>query len=352
MRNSELRAVKELPDSTKDSLTPIFCLKPWATSKHLEQAVGKITDTFGENRKFFLDIDPFHEVNEVKRPAQEEFLELVENQDKSQNWIDFLEHHPNACPCIQIDDTPVVDVIKQIDAFTKMDRPFLVRLSHGGGYGRDWGDIIEAVCQTDHTNFGFVVDLEWSRDQISRIVWADPIVKHIVGLRGDSVPICINGSSFPKLFYDYEAGEGVAVQERLAFTNLVSANNQARLIYGDWASSRPPGEALPIKHKIPPRIDLPTSENWEFYRIREDDGGFKEAARLAMQSNSYPHDLDIWATYAIASTAQAQTDEQNDDAVIKSGSRAAAVRINFHLYRQQFFDHFDPAPDTDDDFLE
>ena len=32
------------------------------------------------------------------------------------------------------------------------------RLPHGGGSGRDWTSIVEVVCQTDHTNFGFVVD--------------------------------------------------------------------------------------------------------------------------------------------------------------------------------------------------
>lgn len=71
-----------------------------------------------------------------------------------------------------------------------------------------------------------------------------------------------------------------------------------------------------------------------------------------MQSPSYPHDLDIWATYTIASTAQAPAGDQSNDAIIKSGKRAAAARINLHLYRQQFFDDFDPAPDTDDDFVE
>lgn len=352
LRNSELKAVKELPDSTKDNLTPIFCLKPWSVTPHLGQAVQKIAATFGEDRMFFIDIDPFYKVEEVKRVAQQEFLELIEHEDKAQNWIDFLKDHPNACPCIQVNNASVDDVIKQIEAFTYMDRPFLVRLQHGGGAGHNWSAVVDAVCQTDHANFGFVVDMEWSLDQISRIAWADPIIKRIVALRGDSIPICVNGSSFPNSFTGFDSGDGVSIQERLAFKNLVATNNQARLIYGDWASSRPPGEPIPMKNEIPPRIDLPTGQGWEFYRIRKDEGGFKEAARLAMQSSSYPHDLDIWATYTIASTAQAEAGDEINDAIIKSGSRAAAARINLHLYRQQFFDDYDPAPDTDDDFVE
>ena len=34
-----------------------------------------------------------------------------------------------------------------------------------------------------------------------------------------------------------------------------------------------------------------------------------------------------------------------------TGSRAAAARINIRLYRQQFFESRDAAPDTDGDFF-
>lgn len=353
MRNSELSAVRELPEFTKDALTPIFCLKPWATTKHLSKAVDKIEEVFGVGRKYFLDIDPFYGVQSSKRPAQDEFLELIEGDDSAQNWIDFLRDRPNACPCIQIRNESVDDIILQIDAFTGMERPFLVRLPHGGGTGKNWLGIVEAVCDTDHVNFGFVIDLEWSVDLLSRIEWADRIVKAIVRIRGDSVPICINGSSFPNSFTKFSSGEGVPVLERLAFENLISNNNQARILYGDWASSRPPGESLPIKAEIPPRIDLPTSKGWEFYRIKASEGGFKEAAIQAMASPSYPKDLDIWGTYLISSTAStAGGDDEDQAAIIKHRGKAAAARINIHLYRQQYFENFNPVPDTDDDYPE
>lgn len=352
LRRSELQALGELPEATKDSLTPIFCLKPWATSKHLVQAVGKITSAFGDHRKYFLDIDPFYSVDQVKRPAQEEFLELVDEDEGAQNWIDFLAEHPNASPCVQIQNQSVDDVVAQINAFTGMDRPFLVRLSHGGGAGKNWNNIIDAVCETDHSNFGFVVDMEWSVDLLSRIEWADRIVKRVVGLRGDSIPICINGSSFPNSFSNIASGDGTPVLERLAFNNLVANNNQARIIYGDWASSRPPGESIPIKAEIPPRIDLPTGGGWEFYRVKNDEGGFKAAARQALQSASFPHELDIWGTYLIRATAEDADGNTDKNSIIKYRDKAAAARINIHLYRQQFFENFDPAPDTDDEFPE
>lgn len=353
LRNSELSAVRELPDSTKDQLTPIFCLKPWATTKYLAKAVDKIESVFGDGRKYFLDIDPFYSVETSKRPAHDEFLDLIDNDDSAQNWVDFLADHPNASPCIQIKKQAIADIILQIDAFTEMERPFLVRLGHGGGAGANWHEVVNAVCSTDHVNFGIVIDLEWSPDLLSRIEWADRIVKQIVEVRGDSIPICINGSSFPNSFTKFASGDGVPALERLAFNNLTSNNNQARLIYGDWASSRPPGESLPIKTEIPPRIDLPTPAGWEFYRIRSDDGGFKEAASQALASSSFPQGVDIWGTYLISSTAASTGDENEDQsAIISHRGKAAAARINIHLYRQQFYENFDPAPDTDDDYPE
>ena len=59
LRNAELLAVSELPEATKDILTPIFCLKPWFRSKLLSNSIKKIETSFGEGRSFFLDIDPF-----------------------------------------------------------------------------------------------------------------------------------------------------------------------------------------------------------------------------------------------------------------------------------------------------
>ncbi len=352
LRQSELKAVEHLPEYTKDQLTPIFCLKPWATTKYLKQSISKIEKVFGEDRRYFLDIDPFYEVETVKRPAQEEFNDLIEGEGKVQNWIDFLEEHQNASPCIQLYPEAFGALSQQIEAFTGMDRPFLVRLNHGGGAGHNWFDVIDVVCETDHSNFGFVIDLEWSNDLLSRIEWADRLVKRVVDRRGDGVPICVNGSSFPNSFTGVESGDTAPIVERLAFNNLVSANNRARMIYGDWASSRPPGESIPIKHEIPPRIDLPDNKDWSLFRVRGEDGGFREAAKQAMDSPTYPHGLDIWGTYLIASTAESVSQDKKDPSIITYQRMAAAARINIHLYKQQFFDQVDPAPDTDDEFPE
>jgi hypothetical protein len=341
LRSSELLAVEELPDSTKDILTPIFCLKPWASSKLLSASMTKIESVY-PNRPFFLDIDPFYD-KDATRPAQHDFYDLTENDDENQSWVNFFDEFPNAFPCLQVNHAELAAIQNQIDEFTDRERLFLVRLDRENGSG--WSSIVDLVCATTHANFGFVIDAGWSRDLLSRASWVDGLVKQIVQLRGDDIPIVVTGSSFPNSFTSYSKGERVELKERTLFNQLVVANNQAQLVYGDWASSRSPSEGGGGA-AIPPRIDLPTGTTWEIYRSEDDTEGFKELADEVRESSEYPQDLDIWATYMLEATS---LDDPNG---IKSLQKATAVRINMHLYRQIHFDNFNPAPDTDDEYQE
>lgn len=344
LRPAELQAVSELPDSSKDILTPIFCLKPWVGSKHLEKAMDKITSVFGD-RPFFLDVDQFYEVKEVTRPAHEEFLELLDDENDNETWVEFFAERPSVYPCLRIEHGDAEKVQGQVDAFTEMERTFLVRVNYGEVH--DPFSIVDAVCErAEHSDFGFVIDVGWGRDILSRIAWADPIIKRIVELRGSSVPVIVSGSSFPNSFTEYETGEAAELNERSLFSQLQALNNEARLVYGDWASSRSPTEGGGGA-KPPPRIDLSTQTSWEIFRFPEEDGGFPIAAKEAMDSPNYPSGLHIWGTYMIEATAL------NDPNGIRNSPKiAAAVRINLHLYNQLYFDDPGSAPDTDDEFIE
>lgn len=343
LRNAELKAVEELPDREKDLLTPIFCLKPWKTAKLLVAAIEKIESVFGD-RDYFLDIDPFTSISDVKRQAQQEFLSLVDHSEDNQSWIDFFDGHEHAYPCIQVNHGELRAIRNQIQAFSSREKPFLVRLDYEGG--TRFSEIIQEVCSTEHSNFGFVLDAGWSRNLLARADWADGLIKQIVELRGDDVSIAVTGSSFPDSFAGVELGTSFGIKERQLFRQLQQNNNRARLVYGDWASSRSPSEAGGGGHPIPPRIDVAGASEWESFRCREEEGGFKSAALAALKSKIFPRSLQIWATYMIESTA---LDEPNG---IRTLHRATAVRINMHLYRQLHFSSLDPAPDTDDDYVE
>lgn len=327
-----------MPDSAKDALIPIFCLKPWATAKALSKSMDKIEEVYPE-RQYFLDIDPFYD-KEIKRPAQQDYYDLVEDED-NQSWIEFFDEYPNAFPCLQVNRGDLNALQNQIAGFTARERIFLVRLDHE--HGRNFSDVIATVCNVDHSNFGFVLDAGWSRDLLSRANWVDGLIKQIVDLRGNDIPIVVTGSSFPNSFTAYSLGEEVDVRERALFTQLQGGNNQARLVYGDWASSRSPSEGGGGA-VIPPRIDLATENTWEIFRSEDGAPEFSDLAEEVMASGGYPTDLAIWATYMIEATAL------GDPNGITSLRRAAAVRINMHLYRQLNFGRFDPAPNTDDDY--
>lgn len=340
LRGSELLAVAELDDASKDLLTPIFCLKPWATAKALSRSMDKIEEVYSD-RPYFLDIDPFYD-KEAKRPAQQDYYDLIEDE-VNQSWVEFFDEYPNAFPCLQVNRANIAATQNQIDGFTKREKIFLVRLDHE--HGRGFSEVIQTVCNVGHANFGFVLDAGWSRDLLSRTNWVDGLVKQIVDLRGDDIPIIVTGSSFPASFTEYSLGERVDVAERILFSQLQGANNRARLVYGDWASSRSPSEGGGGA-VIPPRIDLATERTWEIFRSDDDAPEFSDLAQEVMGSPNYPTDLAIWATYMIASTAL------GDPNGITTLRRATAVRINMHLYRQLNFGRFEPAPDTDDDYQE
>jgi len=341
LRGAELLAVAELPEAEKDILTPIFCLKPWATSNLLERSMDKIQDVYPD-RPYFLDIDPFYN-KDPTRPAQEEFYQLVEDVENNQRWVDFFNTYPNAYPCIQIKHGNLEAIRHQINEFTDQEKTFLVRLENDGSY--DFGAAIAEVCKIEHSNFGFVLDAGWSRDLLSRANWVDGLVKQIVTLKGDAIPIITTGSSFPVSFTRYELGESVSLAERTLFNQIVTHNNQAKIIYGDWASSRSPSEGGG-GGQIPPRLELPTESTWEIFRADEEHPNFNNLASELTNSENYPDQLDIWATYMIEAT------KLNDANGINSQRKAAAVRVNMHLYRQLHFDNFDPFPDTDDEYIE
>jgi len=303
----------------------------------------KIEQVFA-GRNYFLDIDPFDPVKEPKRQAQVEFLELIDHSNENQSWVDFFDRHPRAYPCLQVNHGNLDAIGNQIDRFTEKEKPFLVRLDRDNG--SRFGEVIQQVCRTDHADFGFVLDAGWSRDLLSRAGWVDGLVKQIVKLRGTDVPITVTGSSFPDAFSNVGLGRTFPILERQLFSQIQSNNNQARLVYGDWASSRSPSENGGGSTTIPPRIDIATNSEWESFRCRDEEGGFKEAARVASMSSRFPKDLHIWATYMIESTVL------GDPNGITNLHKAAAVRINLHLYRQLYFSNFNPAPDTDDDYEE
>ena len=141
------------------------------------------------------------------------------------------------------------------------------------------------------------------------------------------------------------------MNERALYNNLVRRHNAATLIYGDWGSTRPPSDPVPMKNI--PRIDLPTPRQWISFRRDselDDDEDYSDIAKRVVADNEWPTDLNIWGTYTINWTAE------GEPGAIRIPYTAAAARINIHLHRQAFFGvdgiHVDGDEPFTDELLE
>ena len=47
VRPAEIRALKELPEKTKDRLLPFMFLRPWTTAQQLDNALVRIEEAYG-----------------------------------------------------------------------------------------------------------------------------------------------------------------------------------------------------------------------------------------------------------------------------------------------------------------
>lgn len=175
------------------------------------------------------------------------------------------------------------------------------------------------------------VDCGWDRNLINLEVWASQIIGAVSGEQPET-EIIVSGSSFPNSFVDNGARAEINVVERNLYDNLVRQHNAANLIYGDWASTRPPSDPVPMKNI--PRIDLPTTSEWICFRRDKDydpDESYEEIAQRTLSDAAWPNGLNIWATYTIINTANGLP------GAIRSPATATAVRVNLHMHRQAHF---------------
>jgi hypothetical protein len=343
LKNAELDAVENLPETDKSDITPIFMLKPWATASDLDRAIERIKKSFG-SRPFVLDIDPYYSYadKDQERKAIQEFKELLDPNDDFINWYNYIAKIDFAIPCLRLDRSSLDCLRRQISKATSLDRGFVVyirkdRVSNAR-------QVIDIVLETEHSNFLIVLDAGWSRDLLDRERWTSDLILQITEQRPE-IPVTVSGSSFPDQFSKCGVGESISINERIVFSNLFRRHNAALLIYGDWGSTRPPSSGGG-GNPIPPRIDLPSASDWKIYRFPVDQGGYRLAAIEASKSENWNNDLAIWGTYMIDNTKNSILPN------IASTQKAAAVRINLHLHIQLRHDQPGLMFDTEDEYID
>ena len=339
LRNAEMQAVEHLSNAEKDAIIPLVLVKPWGNSAQLVGSVKRITKAYPD-RYFILDVDRYYGKASA-RPAWAQFLALKAPDNSFAAWREFISETVNAIPCIQLNGADAEAIISQIEWAQSIGRPFCLRIE--SSFPCLTNEVLKAFSHIDHTNYLVVLDAGWSRDVLSQQLWASGWINSLVNLHSD-VKIVVSASSFPNEFMSYGQYGEEPLQERPFYNALQVLHNEARLIYGDWASSRPHGPDSGGPGY--PRVDLPLSDRWVFFRGSAIDGNFKPLAQLAVANALWDDNLNVWGKYFINNTAS------GIGYAINSAQQAAAARINIHMNEQIASGTQEPIGDVPEDFID
>lgn len=348
-RQSEVRALRELPDSTKDLMLPLFVLRPWPRAKSIDLAFEKMVEATG-GRLFGVDLENEYPQADPEKQAQVEFDELRSPNAAFSAYYDRLSEIDGAIPVLQLTGD-LGELGEQITRINQIGR---------GGFARIREDdstavpqILNAIADLPAHDFTIFIDAGWARDVLQQGNWALSIAQQFFDQEPER-PIVICGSSFPMAFSKMGASAEFEINERLLFTQ-VRNNLNANLIYGDWASTRPPSYDDSIKRTVA-RLDVAQLSEWPIFRARKvfkenEDGDeeevwetYQEVADRLISSAYWDEVPTIWGRYALECTA--------DDlpTSIKSPQTAAAVRINIHLHVQSHSSTPELLNETDDPY--
>jgi hypothetical protein len=327
VRPAEMIGLRELPESAKRQMLPHVLFRPWLGGGTIKRAIEKVTHSCS-NFGFVIELDSDYHFENQNDVAQEIGALRSENNGFA-NWINFVREIPTAIPCLQV--SADIDVLRaQVLRAAELNRGIVVRIPKYSLAA------VDAFCTlfSEHSlsNVLFVLDFQQTDSKFQ--VDVHKALQAISNIRSffGSANIAISSTSFPSTF------KGVSEQEiyERNFYNalLLEADVTSGLIYSDRGSARMPqegGGGIPS-----PRIDLPGSDAWYFFRKEVDASAdkdvrldaYKEMADLATRSSEWNPRLNIWGTQMIKLT------QLRNEFGITSPVRATSARINIHLFKQ------------------
>ena len=339
VRPAELRALKELPNKTKDSLLPSLTLRPWTTAHYLAAVLDKIEDAYGD-RPLIADAGSPEPVEGGIRPVHHELAVLRNPANGYEKWYEFLLAHPNYIPTLQLSE--IGEVGLEIDRLADLGRGLVIRVpEYAFSTAANWVHLAKA--SVPEARICVLFDYEQkNRDLLTRAAAIRTLSANILE-QSPTCSVALSASSFPMEFTGRSDQE---IYERRLFNEVRQALDGGNLIYSDRGSARAErqtgGGGTPA-----PRIDLAGTEQWSFFR-EEDDGdrnaAYFTAAKRAMNDPLWDDELQVWGTQMIRRTA-----DKDDDAIV-SPARSTAARISIHLQQQEFYNNPDEKYDTDEDW--
>jgi len=336
-----MRALEELPNTTKDRLLPIVHLRPWVTAHRLESATDRIAQAYGQ-RRVVIAMGEREQANE--KPVHTQLETLRQPGYGFRHWCEFFEANENYIPAIQFSSETTQEEA-QIARLYGMDRGLMVIIERFAFEAI--GLIARRVGERSQGGQGVCFVIDFGVANRDHLQVAAAAVEYINAIREHAphAHVSISASSFPDTFNGVDEQP---IYERRLFNTISS---RGRLIYSDRGSARVErqtgGGGMPA-----PRVDYPLLDLWDFYRSEltgrlEPEVRLKEyqaQAAAAMASAHWNPALRVWGTLMIERTAA------GDTSAISNPQKATAARINLHLQRQTFYNAPNAAEDTDEDW--
>lgn len=338
MRASEMNGLEFLPSATKERMVPCFLLAPWASSNTLERAVERIQRAY-RSWPYFLDIDRDYQFTDVESGPQAELLHLLDKANSFTNWASFVREHELIWPCVQSRGLSENEIRAQIETFQEMGRPYCMRIVMER-FPANIEDLVAAFAAGGAADFVIILEGGWTKDPLTLAAWFSGVIANSLSAIDANVPTILSCTSMPKLFTNYSGQKPAAVPftNRALLEQVARGSNRTRLIYGDWGSTRP-REPRGHAQRPLPRVDYPTADAWYIARNKENEWGFREAARaIENEHDIWDGGLGIWGEEMIAQTAISPA------LGIDTPQKNVAARVNIHLHRQAFFDQAPPPP--------
>lgn len=355
---SEMEALCELAEKSKDLLLPLIPLRPWQSSKKLENTFKRIKDTFGD-RKVIIDIDQFFlssyyekRTDEEDRQVINEIHELTNSTNGYENWIRLITEHENFIPTVQLADLSELE--DQLARLIELNRGIVVRFNAAEIDIAEHLSILNRIAEFGYDDLFLIYDYGQVSREILSYVGGIVNLIHLANSRLNNPLVSVSSTSFPSSFSGYSDGD-ISIIERLLFNKVRNELEQTRFIYSDWASAR--ADRIEGGGRVPPpRLDYPLKNEWMILREDFDDpkdikkgekeGIYKSLALKMITKEYWDKSLHVWGTQLIELTSL------GDAYGISSPQKSTAVRINIHLHQQLYYDDLYGSTDTDDLWVE
>ncbi|WP_174274883.1 beta family protein [Sphingomonas bacterium] len=320
-KRAEIKALKHLDKATRDRLFPVVGVRPWPNAKQLTAIEDRLADAFGGYR-YGCDLDTAKRGFVNCHPAAEQFEALFQPENAFRNYYDFVASVQERVPVLRADGSGFTQIENQLGIATELGRGLVIRLQPNSGINLQ--DVLHTGLLVPDDVL-FVVDAGWSLDVLSQEFWMSSRISEITDW-DNSVDVVAMSSSFPNSFSHIDKKGHFLIDDRELFNRLVIRHNAAKLVYGDWGSTRLSEEQGGGTHYD--RIDTARSNDWISYRQTDTDVGYAVLAQRAKDDAAWATLPDCWGKHVIDCTAL------DIPGKISGTESAIAARVNMHLTAQ------------------